>query len=114
MMCVSVAAAASQRSTLTFTISSVHSYLHHFPDPTARAELSKRKMDTSPTALFDSYEQDFKQIADSIKNKLDGDASGGAFAWSSDFCNLLTDSIPLSSPYSGYMTQSKEKRTCVG
>lgn len=31
-------------------------------------------MDTSPTALFDSYESDFKQIVDSIREKLDGDA----------------------------------------
>jgi vesicle transport through interaction with t-SNAREs protein 1 len=30
-------------------------------------------MDNSPTALFDSYEQDFQQIVDSIKAKLDGD-----------------------------------------
>ncbi|KAI0673298.1 vesicle transport v-snare protein vti1 [Trametes maxima] len=38
-------------------------------------------MDTSPTALFDSYEQDFKQIIQSIRDKLDGDAKdaqGGA------------------------------------
>lgn len=31
-------------------------------------------MDSSPTALFDSYEQDFQQIIDSIKEKLDGEA----------------------------------------
>ncbi|KAH9851165.1 t-SNARE [Lenzites betulinus] len=31
-------------------------------------------MDTSPTALFDSYEQDFKQIIHSIRDKLDADA----------------------------------------
>jgi len=30
-------------------------------------------MNNSPTALFDSYEQDFHQIVDSIKTKLDGD-----------------------------------------
>ncbi|KAH9884395.1 vesicle transport v-snare protein vti1 [Cubamyces lactineus] len=30
-------------------------------------------MDTSPTALFDSYEQDFKQIIQSIRDKLEGD-----------------------------------------
>lgn len=28
-------------------------------------------MDTSPTALFDSYEQDFKQIIGTIKEKLE-------------------------------------------
>ncbi|KAI8996218.1 vesicle transport v-snare protein vti1 [Trametes punicea] len=31
-------------------------------------------MDTSPTSLFDSYEQDFKQIIQSIREKLEGDA----------------------------------------
>lgn len=31
-------------------------------------------MDNSPTALFDSYESDFKQIIDSIREKLDEDA----------------------------------------
>ncbi len=31
-------------------------------------------MDNSPTALFDSYEADFKQIIQSIRGKLEGDA----------------------------------------
>ncbi|KAF9516525.1 hypothetical protein BS47DRAFT_1327274 [Hydnum rufescens UP504] len=31
-------------------------------------------MDTSPTALFDSYEQDFNQILSSVRSKLDGEA----------------------------------------
>ncbi|KIM90674.1 hypothetical protein PILCRDRAFT_142132 [Piloderma croceum F 1598] len=30
-------------------------------------------MDNSPTALFESYEQDFQQIVDSLKQKLEGD-----------------------------------------
>lgn len=30
-------------------------------------------MDNSPTQLFDSYEQDFKQIISSIRDKLEGD-----------------------------------------
>jgi hypothetical protein len=30
-------------------------------------------MDNSPTALFDSYEQDFQQIVDSLKEKLEAD-----------------------------------------
>ncbi|RPD60684.1 vesicle transport v-snare protein vti1 [Lentinus tigrinus ALCF2SS1-7] len=34
-------------------------------------------MDNSPTALFDSYEQDFKQIIQSIRDKLEGDAKDG-------------------------------------
>lgn len=32
-------------------------------------------MDSSPTALFDSYEQDFQQILQSIRQKLEGDGS---------------------------------------
>lgn len=37
-------------------------------------------MDSSPTALFESYEQDFQQIAASIRDKLEGsgqDERGG-------------------------------------
>jgi hypothetical protein len=34
-------------------------------------------MDNSPTALFHSYEQEFKQIVDSIREKLDGDGKDG-------------------------------------
>ena len=40
-------------------------------------------MDNSPTALFDTYEQDFKQIVQSISQKLEGDVRderGGEFA----------------------------------
>jgi len=32
-------------------------------------------MDSSPTSLFDSYEQDFQQILQSIREKLEGDGS---------------------------------------
>ncbi|KAI0759252.1 vesicle transport v-snare protein vti1 [Trametes elegans] len=35
---------------------------------------TRAAMDTSPTALFDSYEHDFQQIIQSIRDKLDGDA----------------------------------------
>jgi hypothetical protein len=31
-------------------------------------------MDQSPTALFDSYEQDFQGIIAAVRQKLDGDA----------------------------------------
>lgn len=34
---------------------------------------SHTTMDNSPTALFDTYEQDFRQILDSVRSKLDGD-----------------------------------------
>jgi vesicle transport through interaction with t-SNAREs protein 1 len=40
-------------------------------------------MDSSPTALFDSYEQDFQQFIDSIREKLEGsgkDEVGGELA----------------------------------
>jgi len=33
-------------------------------------------MENSPTALFDSYEQDFQQILGAIREKLDGDGKG--------------------------------------
>lgn len=44
-----------------------------------------RNMDNSPTALFDSYEQDFQQIVSSIREKLEGDAKDerGGKAWPS-------------------------------
>ena len=41
-----------------------------FPVPTTPST-----MDSSPTALFDSYEQDFQQILQSIRQKLEGDGS---------------------------------------
>lgn len=34
-------------------------------------------MDQSPTALFDSYEQDLQQILGSVREKLEGDAKEG-------------------------------------
>ncbi|KAJ8463076.1 hypothetical protein ONZ45_g17711 [Pleurotus djamor] len=34
-------------------------------------------MNNSPTSLFDSYEQDFKQFIETIKPKLEGDAESG-------------------------------------
>ncbi|KAK0486933.1 vesicle transport v-SNARE protein N-terminus-domain-containing protein [Armillaria luteobubalina] len=33
-------------------------------------------MDNSPTSLFDSYEQDYKQLIDALRPKLDGDDKG--------------------------------------
>ena len=32
-------------------------------------------MDTSPTALFDSYEQDFRQFIETIREKLEDNAN---------------------------------------
>lgn len=34
-------------------------------------------MDNSPTALFNSYEQDFKQIIASVREKLESGGGGG-------------------------------------
>ena len=45
-------------------------------------------MDSSPTSLFDSYEQDFQQILQSIRDKLEGDGSeqrGGGWATKTSF-----------------------------
>ena len=33
-------------------------------------------MDNSPTALFESYEQDFEQVIASVREKLDADGPG--------------------------------------
>ena len=35
-------------------------------------------MDTSPTALFDSYEQDFRHFVETIREKLEGSVSEDA------------------------------------
>ena len=52
-------------------------------------------MDNSPTALFDSYEQDFKQIVASVRDKLEG--GGGEGERGGEFCGLrvlIPSSIP--------------------
>ena len=51
-------------------------------------------MDNSPTALFDTYEQDFKQIIDSIRDKLDGEGRnerGGVWLAASLFLEFAVD-----------------------
>lgn len=49
-------------------------------------------MDTSPTALFDSYEQDFKQFIETIREKLEGDENqdGGEFCISLSVLSLVS------------------------
>ena len=57
-------------------------YHHHLPT-----------MD-SPTALFDSYEQDFQQIIASIRDKLEGDGKddrGGTSSSPLVCCALVTE-----------------------
>lgn len=46
-------------------------------------------MDNSPTALFDSYEQDFQQIIDSIKEKLDGNSKDAGAGKLATYLNVL-------------------------
>ena len=64
-------------------------------------------MDNSPTTLFDSYEQDFQQIIDSIKEKLDRDvkdAGAGKLVTGPDVLWILKYyMIPL---------QNRERQTC--
>lgn len=45
--------------------------------PLLHSALIRRKMDSSPTSLFDSYEHDFQQIISSIKGKLEGAGKDG-------------------------------------
>lgn len=42
-------------------------------------------MNSSPTSLFDSYEQDFQQFIDTIREKLEGDGSDERGGKSSSF-----------------------------
>lgn len=50
-------------------------------------------MDTSPTALFDSYEQDFRQFFETIRQRLEGndseDAKSGEIRCSNHCLSLL-------------------------
>ena len=44
-----------------------------------RYEITPTDMDTSPTALFESYEQDFRQLIEAVQEKLEdngGDEKG--------------------------------------
>jgi hypothetical protein len=50
-------------------------------------------MDNSPTALFDSYEQDFQQIVDSLKQKLEGDSKDERAGKVSIACHCLCCNI---------------------
>lgn len=36
-------------------------------------------MDNTPTALFDSYEADFKGLMESVKERLEGAGAGGTW-----------------------------------
>jgi len=36
-------------------------------------------MDNTPTALFDSYEADFKGLMESVKERLEGAGTGGTW-----------------------------------
>ena len=43
--------------------------------PLCSAALPRPTMDSSPASLFNSYEQDFQQILQSIRDKLEGDGT---------------------------------------
>ena len=38
-------------------------------------------MDNTPTALFDSYEADFKGLMESVKERLEGAGAGGTWTY---------------------------------
>jgi hypothetical protein len=38
-------------------------------------------MDNTPTALFDSYESDFKGLMESVKERLEGAGAGGTWSY---------------------------------
>ena len=40
-------------------------------------------MDNTPTALFDSYEADFKGLMESVKERLEGAGAGGTWTYTS-------------------------------
>lgn len=64
-------------------------------------------MDASPTSLFDSYEQDYKQLIEAIRAKLDdGDASSSENA-GKQFCPSGHPPRPLT------RTQSSERQPCA-
>lgn len=53
-------------------------------------------MDSSPTSLFNSYEQDFQQILQSIRDKLEGDGADqrGGRLWTPAFLTDLNSISP--------------------
>jgi len=65
-------------------------------------------MDSSPASLFNSYEQDFQQILQSIRDKLDGDGTDqrGGRLWTPACHPNLTSPGRSSRAEEGYTTQS--------
>ena len=51
-------------------------------------------MDTSPTALFDSYEQDFRQFIETIREKLENNANDDKGGESYRIYPLISDFLP--------------------
>lgn len=43
-------------------------------------------MDNTPTALFDSYEADFKGLMESVKERLEGAGTGGTWSGRGRWC----------------------------
>jgi len=65
-------------------------------------------MDSSPASLFNSYEQDFQQILQSIRDKLEGDGTDqrGGRLWTPACQPNLTSLGHSSRAEEGYTTQS--------
>lgn len=61
-------------------------------------------MDNSPTSLFESYEQDFKQIINSIRDKTEGEGANERGGAQSLFLPQFTTQF--------YSLQSRGKRLC--
>ena len=55
-------------------------------------------MDTSPTALFDSYEQDFRQFIETIREKLEDNANDDKGGENLARCPLLSGFLPYLLP----------------
>lgn len=66
-------------------------------------------MDSSPASLFNSYEQDFQQILQSIRDKLEGDGADqrGGGLWTPACNPNLTSPCP-SRAEEGHTTQSRD------
>jgi hypothetical protein len=67
-------------------------------------------MDSTSTSLFDSYEQDFQQILQNTRDKLEGDGTdqrGGSYG---DMSSRLTTTLLYHSPRAkeGGPTQSRD------
>ena len=67
-------------------------------------------MDTSPTTLFDSYEQDFQHLLQGVRDKLEGDGKGQRGGLSHPFTFYLHLLIEISNRAAkGRSTASRDR-----